>query len=74
VEALSRQVGNIWFPIEGSGVYRYDGKSFTNFHTKEGLACNGVQCVFEDKDGQLWFGGWMALYRYDGKSFVGHTN
>ena len=29
--------GNLWFSIRGEGVYRYDGKSFINFTTEDGL-------------------------------------
>ena len=66
--------GNIWFPIEGFGVYRFDGKSFTNFFKKDGLASHAIQCTHEDKEGRLWFGGCLGLYRFDGKSFVNVTN
>ncbi|HIA46795.1 MAG TPA: hypothetical protein EYN96_02185 [Candidatus Hydrogenedentes bacterium] len=59
----------MWFPIEGFGVYRYDGKSFSNFHKKDGLASHAIQDIYEDKEGRLWFGGWLGLFRYDGKSF-----
>jgi hypothetical protein len=43
---LQDKVGNIWFGIIGAnvdgqpggqGVYRYDGKTFTNFTVKDGL-------------------------------------
>jgi streptogramin lyase len=60
--------GNIWFPIENSGVYCYDGKSFTNFQEAQGLATNAIQCTFEDKEGRLWLGGWKGLFRYDGSA------
>jgi ligand-binding sensor domain-containing protein len=63
------RAGNIWFPIEHSGIYRYDGKSFTNFHRKQGLASNAVQCFFEDREGRVWVGGVFGLFRYDGNTF-----
>ena len=71
--------GNLWFATEdGSGqmdeqggVWRYDGKSYTKFTTKEGLIHNGVFCTVEDQDGNLWFGTRnMGLCRYDGKVFT----
>ena len=71
--------GNLWFATEdGSGqmdeqggVWRYDGKSYTKFTTKEGLIHNGVFCTIEDQDGNLWFGTRnMGLCRYDGKVFT----
>ncbi len=62
--------GNIWFPVKRFGVYRYDGKSFTNFRKKDGLVSDAIQSIFEDKQGRLWLGGCLGLTRYDGKSFV----
>jgi ligand-binding sensor domain-containing protein len=66
--------GNIWFPIENSGVYRYDGKSFTRFHKNlvqiDGLTSNAIQCTYEGKEGRLWLGGYMGLFRFDGKSIM----
>ena len=32
---LQDKTGNLWFCTSGEGVYRYDGKSFTNFTTKD---------------------------------------
>jgi ligand-binding sensor domain-containing protein len=66
---LEDRRGNFWFGSIGSGVYYYDGKSFRNFTTKEGLADNGVTCIYEDKTGNIWFG----ASRYDGKSFRNFT-
>jgi len=53
----------------GSGVFLYDGKSFKNFTTKEGLLNNGVGSIYEDKKGNIWFGVLGGASRYDGKSF-----
>jgi ligand-binding sensor domain-containing protein len=66
---LEDRKGNLWFGSIGSGVYCYDGKSFINFTIKEGLAGNGVTCIYEDKAGNIWFGTEAGVSRYDGKSF-----
>ena len=65
---LQDKNGNIWFTNWG-GAYRYDGKSFTSFSKKDGLSCNNLARIIEDKTGNLWFGG-AGLSRYDGKSFT----
>jgi len=65
--------GNLWFGSIGSGVYCYNGKSFRNFTTKEGLAGNDVTCIYEDKTGNIWFGTGSGTSRYDGKSFRNFT-
>ena len=66
---LEDRKGNLWFGSIGSGVYRYDGKSFRNFTTKDGLAGDGVTCIYEDKRGIIWLGTASGASRYDGKSF-----
>jgi streptogramin lyase len=65
--------GNFWFGSYGSGAYYYDGKSFQNFTTKDGLANNSVMPIYEDKDGIIWLGTAGGVSRYDGKSFQSFT-
>ncbi len=43
------------FPEVESGVSVYNGKSFQNFNTDDGLPSNRVWSVFEDSRGKLWF-------------------
>ena len=84
-EIIEDKQGNIWFSRDGYGVCKYDGKSFTHFTKKDGLASNNVQVIREDKDGNLWFGSRVAekdnpnknekigdggLTKFDGKTFT----
>ncbi|MBW2714350.1 MAG: hypothetical protein JRC77_11450 [Deltaproteobacteria bacterium] len=66
--------GNIGFPVEGVGLYRYDGESFTAFSKDHGLDSLAIQCTFQDREGRLWAGGYLGLYRLDGESFVTVSN
>lgn len=66
---LADRKGNLWFGSIGAGVYYYDGQSFKNFTTKDGLLSNEITCLFEDKGGNIWFGAGGGASRYDGKSF-----
>ena len=43
------------FPEVESGVSVYNGKSFQNYNTDNGLPSNRVWSVFEDSSGKLWF-------------------
>jgi len=70
-DVLEDRRGNLWFASTDSGVYNYNGKTFTHFTTREGLANNLVFSIYEDKAGNIWFGG--GLSRYDGKSFRNFT-
>jgi ligand-binding sensor domain-containing protein len=70
---LEDSKGNLWLGSIGSGVYCYDGKSFQNFTTKDGLPNNEIVCIYEDKAGTIWFGANGGASRYDGKSFRNYT-
>ena len=70
---LEDRKGNFWFGTYGSGAYYYDGKSFQNFTTREGLAHNSVMPVYEDEAGIIWLGTGGGVSRYDGKSFRNFT-
>jgi ligand-binding sensor domain-containing protein len=61
--------GNLWFGT-AQGAYRYDGKSFTNFTTKDGLCSDAICCILEDHAGNIWFGTNAGVSRYDGKRFT----
>ncbi|MES2654342.1 MAG: two-component regulator propeller domain-containing protein [Bacteroidota bacterium] len=66
--SLQDKNGNIWFGTTGEGVYKYDGKEFTQFTKKDGLSDNKVWSILEDKEGNIWFGTDNGLSRYDGKT------
>ncbi len=68
---LQDKAGNLWFGTTGEGVYRYDGKSFTQFTKKDGLCSNSVWSILQDKTGNIWFGTTDGICRYDGKNIVG---
>ncbi|WP_426672141.1 ligand-binding sensor domain-containing protein [Mucilaginibacter sp. McL0603] len=63
--------GNIWI-ASWEGIFRYDGKSFTNITSKVSSA--RFFSVLEDRKGNLWFGSiGSGVYYYDGKSFQNFT-
>jgi ligand-binding sensor domain-containing protein len=63
--------GNIWM-ASWEGIFRYDGKSFTNITDKVSSA--RFFSVLEDRKGNFWFGTiGSGAYYYDGKSFKNFT-
>jgi ligand-binding sensor domain-containing protein len=66
--------GNLWFGTLNEGVYRYDGKSFTQFTKKDGLNDNAVNAIIEDKVGNILFGTNSGVSKYNGKSFTNFTD
>ncbi len=43
---------------------------FEHITTAQGLSQNSVNCIFQDRNGFLWFGTKVGLNRYDGLSFT----
>lgn len=65
---IQDKYGNIWLGTTGEGVYRYDGKEFTQFTEKDGLSNNKVWSVLADTLGNIWFGTDNGVSKYDGKT------
>lgn len=68
--SLQDKTGNIWFGTTGEGVYRFDGKLFTQFTIKDGLSHNNIYCILEDKTGNIWFGTTDGISIYDGQKIT----
>lgn len=76
---LEDRDGNQWFTVDGYGVLRFDGKSFTRFTQKDGLCSNNVNDILQDSKGNLWFicmqshqpkqTGDGGVCRFDGENF-----
>lgn len=63
--------GDMWMATFG-GVFRYDGRSFTNITSTVSTA--RFFSVLEDRKGHLWFGSiGSGVFLYDGKSFQNFT-
>jgi ligand-binding sensor domain-containing protein len=66
--------GHFWFAAY-KAVYRYDGKTFTNFTVNDGIQNNTgiefgwIEGIKEDKEGKIWFGGRASdgIFCFDGK-------
>ena len=56
--------GDIWFGTT-DGLYRYNGKMFTNYKTIEGISFEGMTKMIEDKAGNIWFGAAGGIIRYN---------
>ncbi len=66
---LQDKTGHLWFGTTGEGVYRYNGKTFTQFTRKDGLPSNTIWSILEDKAGNIWLGTAEGVCRYNGKIF-----
>lgn len=62
--------GNIWFGDRDTGLWKYDGKTMTNYGFDEGLSNTFVCALHTDRKGNLLIGlGNGDVFRYDGRSF-----
>ncbi len=68
--AIQDKGGNLWFGTNGEGLFRYDGKVFTNFTLKEGLDNLIVYSLLQDNAGNIWVGTKSGLALYDGDTFT----
>ena len=75
--AFQDREGRMWFGT-AAGLSRFDGKSFTNFTTKDGLPGQWINqgAINQSDDGRLWIGtfDWSdakkgGLCQFDGKTF-----
>ena len=64
--------GVVWCGTWGGGLARFDGKSWRNFTTQDGLPANHIFMLYKGPDGQLWAGTSRGLARLnaDGKGFT----
>ena len=66
------KAGNIWFATSG-GLTKYDGKSFTNYTEKEGLADNNTWCLTIDKNDIIWVGTLQGVSQFNSTTFTPFT-
>lgn len=63
--------GNLWIGTIDAGVWMFDGKTLTNYTTKDGLGINAIWTIYKDKNDNLWFGTEGAgVYTFDEKTFI----
>lgn len=65
--------GDKWFGTWGGGLSRFDGKTFKNYTTEDGLPGNIINALEMDSKGILWIGTNKGVSRFDGKTFKTFT-
>lgn len=54
----------LWVGVYGSGIFRYDSKSWSKFTPKDGPALTNVWSITVAPDGAIWFGTDDGISRY----------
>jgi len=66
--------GFMWIGTD-AGVSRWDGETFINYNTLDGLAGNKVWWIDEDNKGNLWFACFGAgISKFDGLNFTSYSS
>ncbi len=66
--------GGRYSDFEEKGVYRYDGKTWTHFTTKDGLIDNKICVVTLDSSGNAWFGSFdKGVSHFDGHNWTSYV-
>ncbi len=66
---LQDRAGNLWFSTAGEGVYRYDGTSFQQFTTQDGLCHNKAGAIIQDRAGNILIATDAGICVYTGTTF-----
>ena len=67
--------GNLWMTTYGDGVWKYDGKTLSNFEIKKGEEDVLLMDVFQDSNGTIWLGSDNdGVYQQKGDKFVKFFN
>ncbi|HYG51291.1 MAG TPA: two-component regulator propeller domain-containing protein, partial [Flavobacteriales bacterium] len=62
--------GFMWMSTQG-GLSKFDGSSFINYTSREGLPSSDVLCSAEDSEGNLWIGtNGAGVARFNGSTFT----
>jgi hypothetical protein len=62
--------GHIWLTTWDTGVFKYDGKNFTNYSVKDGTKNVNLVSMYKDNQGELWLGTPdNGTYKFNGNTF-----
>jgi len=73
VWAIARDASDVWWFGTGNGVWSFDGETWKNYTTKDGLAHNMVRAIAIDADGRKWFAISDGVSCFDGETWKTYT-
>jgi len=66
---LKDRQGRVWWIAGWEGVHYSEGNGWRRVTAASGLPDNHVNCIYEDRDGHIWFGTDGGVVHYDGHIF-----
>ncbi|MBI1305277.1 MAG: hypothetical protein GC181_01535 [Bacteroidetes bacterium] len=71
-DILNDSRGFLWLGTRGAGISRFDGRSFRNYQSGQGLINNFVNCLYEDSNGDIWIGTQAGVSCFNGHTFTNY--
>ncbi len=62
--------GDLWVGSRTYGVFHYDGKTWTDYDVRDGLADNGIWSILQADDGSVWVATSRGTSRFDGRAWT----
>jgi len=62
--------GILWLGSRNYGVFQYDGKVWTRYDTRHGLADSRVHDIYQTLDSSIWVSTEKGVSRFDGKTWL----
>ncbi|HKK63933.1 MAG TPA: histidine kinase dimerization/phospho-acceptor domain-containing protein, partial [Bacteroidales bacterium] len=62
--------GNLWLASRYYGIFRYDGKSWKNYTTDNGLPSNNIISIFAESDSVVWATTHGGVSLFDGERWT----
>lgn len=67
---IADKEGNLWMTTYGGGVWKYDGKTLSNFEINNGKEDVLLICIYQDSNGTIWLGtNNDGVYKQNGEDF-----
>ncbi len=63
------RLGYLWIGTHGDGLMRFDGRTFRNYSTADGLPSNFITGIVQDSKDVLWIGTKAGITKFNGKNF-----
>ncbi len=65
--------GDLWVGTRTYGAFHYDGKAWTRYDMRDGLADNSIRSFLQMDDGSVWAWTSEGTSRFDGRTWTTHA-
>ncbi len=69
----SDNTGKLWVGTASNGISQFNGSTWTNYTTSNGLISNEIKGITADPNGNIWIATNAGLSKYNGATFTNYT-